>query len=248
MELNFDFLFLPSPPFLSVIPSQAQFKLEAYEKELEGKHADFHKLSFWSYFCKAGDGTTRKLGAKAALVALEEAEAQLDSEKRILDENVQLCSIFELDIIEASRKHVNDMKLDLKAMGDLWVVSSKLETFMEAAAGLDWAGIDLEAIEEGAKAHLKQIKSLAKYIRWSSSYQSLDKTCKDFLSTIPLISLLGSKSMRRKCPRLCVPLSHTALNSSSSLTRYAQLKLFSTALVRPHEGIERKSRLRPALR
>lgn len=104
MELNFDFLFLPSPPFLSVIPSQAQFKLEAYEKELEGKHADFHKLSFWSYFCKAGDGTTRKLGAKAALVALEEAEAQLDSEKRILDENVQLCSIFELDIIEAESK------------------------------------------------------------------------------------------------------------------------------------------------
>ena len=63
-----------------------------------------HKLPFWSYFCKAGDGTTRKLGAKAALVALAEAEAQLDSEKRILDENVQLCSIFELDIIEAESK------------------------------------------------------------------------------------------------------------------------------------------------
>jgi hypothetical protein len=98
---------------------KTRFKVEAYEQELKGKHDLFHKLPFWFYRRK---GTTDKLGERAAKVAIMEAEAELEKEKRTLEENAHLCGIFELEgLIDVSRAHVNDMKQDLKMMSSLWV-------------------------------------------------------------------------------------------------------------------------------
>jgi dynein heavy chain len=67
--------------------AKVRFKVEAYEKELEAKHDLFHKADFWYYCRKNDDGTMAKLGEKAAKVAMMEAETELESEKRNLDEN-----------------------------------------------------------------------------------------------------------------------------------------------------------------
>jgi dynein heavy chain len=88
------------------------------------------------------------------------------------------------------------MRADLKAMHSFWDVADKLEMFIDASKQLAWSNLDLESIEDGAKAQLKEVKGLHTCIRWSDAYKSLDKICKDFLATIPLLVLLGSNSMR----------------------------------------------------
>ena len=177
---------------------KTRFKVEAYESEVQAKHSEFKKLPFFSYYRTNDDGTVgTKLGEQAAKLVMMDAETQLESEKRNLEENAHLCGIFELEgLVDSSRKHVNEMKHDLKAMSQLWDVADKLEMFIDATKEQVWSSVDLESVEERAKAHLKEVKGLDKCTRWCDAFQSLDQICKDFLATIPLIVLLGSKCMR----------------------------------------------------
>ena len=172
--------------------------MEAYEAEVKAKHTVFKTLPFWSYNRKNEDGSgTSKLGTHAAKVEMMDAGTQLESEKRNLEENSHLCGIFELEgQIDISRTHVNEMRHDLKAMSSLWDVADKLELFINDTKEQVWSSVDLESIEQATKAHLKQVKGLDKCLQWSDAYQSLDKICKDFLATVPLIVLLRSKCIR----------------------------------------------------
>ena len=43
---------------------------------------------------------------------------------------------------------------------------------------------------------MKAVKSSHKCVRWSEAFKETDKKCKDFISTIPLVSLLRSDAMR----------------------------------------------------
>src|SRR3546814_4859291 len=43
---------------------------------------------------------------------------------------------------------------------------------------------------------MKALKSLHKPIRCSDAFKHVDKSAKDFINTIPLITLLGDRSMR----------------------------------------------------
>ena len=172
---------------------KTRFKIEAYEKELRGKLEEFRKLEFWSY--KKMDG--ENLGSKAAEKAITDAEASLKSEVCTLEENAYLCDIFELDgLINVSRGFIDEMKQDLREMLRLWNVSEQLDEFVQSSEKLLWSEIDAESLEDGGKAQLKAVKGLHKCTRWSAAFRAVDKGCKAFLSTIPLIALLGAKAMR----------------------------------------------------
>eukprot|EP00804_Cyclotella_cryptica_P004521 CCRYP_006874-RA/>CCRYP_006874-RA protein AED:0.08 eAED:0.09 QI:0/0/0.5/1/0/0/2/139/4220 len=173
-----------------------RFKIEAYSKELEGKHELFRKLPFWSYHHQVS-GATIKLGCDAAKQVISRAFADLECETHNLDENAYLCNIFELGgLIASSQKHLEDMKTDLLEMTKLWEVSAKLETLIDSSKNMFWKDLNLDTLEECAKSKLKEVKALHKCTRWCDAFTSIDKICKDFLATIPLIVLLGSKCMR----------------------------------------------------
>lgn len=61
---------------------------------------------------------------------------------------------------------------------------------------MQWKGLDLDTLKDSAKAQLQEIKGLHRCTQWFDAFTTLAKICKDFLATIPLIVLLGSKSMR----------------------------------------------------
>lgn len=66
--------------------------------------------------------------------AIAQAQSELESEARNLDENTYLCSIFELDsLIVASQKHGAEMMTDLVETTKLWKVSEKLEAFINSS-------------------------------------------------------------------------------------------------------------------
>eukprot|EP00957_Ditylum_brightwellii_P054771 4150708-Ditylum_brightwellii.AAC.1 len=80
-------------------------------------------------------------------------------------------------------------------MSKLWEVSEGLEEYIRSSKALLWSAVDAELLEDGAKAQLKAVMGLNKSTCWSPAFKAVDKICKDFLSTIPLIMLLGAKSM-----------------------------------------------------
>jgi len=180
---------------------KTKFKIEAYERELKDKLEDFRKLQFWTYTDSSGTNNT----TEAAMNSIQEAEKDLMSEMRILDENSYLCALFHLDgHIDESKSIADEMKRDLKEMRNLWNASEELHAYIESSEAFLWSNLDLEILEEGGKSQLKSMKALHKCTRWSDAFISLDKLCKNFLSTIPLITLLRAKSMRPRHWKLLI--------------------------------------------
>ncbi len=172
---------------------KTKFKIEAYSKELEVKQEEFRKLEFWLYFGKNGNRMSEETISKS----ITNADAGLKSETRILEENAYLCDIFELgDLIVPSRNIIEGMKLEIEMMTKLWKVNEDLEQHIESVEGLKWTDLDLESLEDGGKAQLKAVKSSNKCTKDSEAFKCIDKRCKDFLVSIPLIGLLRSKAMR----------------------------------------------------
>lgn len=180
-----------------------RFKLEAYEKELEGKLKDFRQLEFWSSeFTRSGADSNAgsALPSEGARKSIGAAEDALKSERKSLDENRYLCDMFDLHDdsvgIQSSHRMVNEMELDLVEMAKLWDVSDALNAFIATTERLPWVEIDAEELEDGGKAHLKAVKALHKCTRSCDAFKAVDRKSKDFLATIPLVTMLGAKAMR----------------------------------------------------
>ncbi|GMH84222.1 hypothetical protein TrST_g13493, partial [Triparma strigata] len=184
-------------PFNRIWVEKTEKKMELYLRELnvgtKSKVQDFKKRTFWNYLNEKGD----PLGHVAARKSMTETGKWLKSERLILDENFHLCSIFGVDdLCKEPSAIIEGMELDLEKMTDLWGVCEQLEDYITSSKGLLWNQVDAEALEDGGKVQLKAVKGLHKNTRWCDAYKTVDKLCKDFLSTIPLIMLLGAKCMR----------------------------------------------------
>jgi dynein heavy chain len=172
-----------------------KFKIEAYSRELEGKQNAFRKKQFWSYF----DHEENRLSKAALEESLCSSYTELDSESRLLDENSYLCEIFDLnDLVVPCQNVVEEMKFGIARMEELWKISEGLDNHISGIEKEKWSELNVESLEDGAKAQLKAVKSSHKCVRWSPAFQAIDKNCKNFLITIPLVSLLMAKAMRSR--------------------------------------------------
>ena len=99
-------------------------------------------------------------------------------------------------MIDPEKAIMASMESDIANMRKTWTVTEELDTFILRSKDILWREIDPEALEDGAKFQMKCVKQLHKDVRWSDCYKTIDKHCKDFQNTIPLIQSLGSKSMR----------------------------------------------------
>ena len=177
----------------SVWTDKTKFKTEAYSKELQEKLALFRKKDFWNYF----EHEERRFPKKTIDASLAEAQTELESETRLLEENSYLCDIFDLQELSVPCKDlVEAMKQDIVMMKEMWKISGDLDGHITTIEKELWANLNVESLEDGAKAQLKAVKSTHKCVRWSPAFTAVDKRCKDFLITIPLVSLLMLKAMR----------------------------------------------------
>lgn len=77
-------------------------------------------------------------------------------------------------------------------------VTADLQQFIKDSNSIKWNEMSIDDLDEKSKYHVKAVKNLHKCTRWSKAYKYADKVSKDFLNTIPLISLLGAKCMRER--------------------------------------------------
>jgi dynein heavy chain, axonemal len=174
-------------PLVKTWSVQISEQIEAYSKEMSNKLKAFKTRRFW-----ADDLTPAE-----AQEAITEAEKFLQAETEELAKKTSLCKTFDFPhLVKSAKEVVDEMTQDLTEMKKLWVCFDTLQKFVRESKEVLWREMNIDDLDEQAKNQVKYVKNMHKCVRWSSAYKAADKMSKDFLNTIPLVSLLAAKCMR----------------------------------------------------
>ncbi len=174
-------------PLTKVWAQKTEEEIAVYEAHVRDKRRDFAKCEFWS-FDTGPDGGRR---------SLKIMEADIEKETKVLESNSHDIFNFPSSINDAT-EIINEMKSEISCLYELWSVCKGLQSFISDSKNILWREVSFDDLEEAAKMQMKTVRALDKNVKDSSAYMGTEKLCKDFLSTIPLISLLGRESMRRR--------------------------------------------------
>jgi dynein heavy chain len=164
-------------------------QIDAYNREMTTKLKDFKTRSFWS----------DEISPKDAIISIGEAERFLLVESEELIKKTQLVRTFDFPhLIKTGNDCFEEMTSDLTEIKKLWNVTDNLFRFVKESTEILWSEMNTDELDECSKNQVKAVKNLHKCTRWSKAYKLADKMSKDFLNTIPLISLLGAKCMRER--------------------------------------------------
>jgi dynein heavy chain len=164
-------------------------QIETYSKEEQAKLKEYKTRTFWN----------ADLTPEQARKSMAEAEKFLAKEQKVLDEKTKLCGTFDFPhLVKVPTEIVEEMMTDLLESKRMWDVTEGLQRFIEESKSILWAEMDINELDDAAKAQVKLVKGLHKCVRWCPAYQASDKMSKDFLNTIPLISILAAKAMRER--------------------------------------------------
>lgn len=162
-------------------------EVEEYCKIMQQKLKDSKTAMFWD----------DSLTVEQARTALAEAATKLSAEKDALAQKASLTKTFEFpQLVKSAVEVVDEMILDITEMGKVWDVIEGLTTFVTESKNILWREMNTDDLDEGSKGQVKLVKNLHKNTRWCKAYKMADKMSKDFVNTVPLIALLGAKSMR----------------------------------------------------
>ena len=174
-------------PLVKTWSVQISDNIEKYGVEMSTKLKDFKKLPFWD----------DSLSPEEAVKAMEDAEKFLADEAAELARKTQLCATFDFPhLVKNAKECMDEMQVDLQEMKKLWSTFDNLKKFVEESRGVLWSEMNMDDLDEQSKNQVKYVKNMHKCVRWSKAYQAADKMSKDFLNTIPLVSLLAAKCMK----------------------------------------------------
>jgi len=164
-------------------------QIEVYNKEMAQKLKDFKTRPFWNDDISTPD----------AMKAMAEADKFFAAESDILLKQTNLVKTFDFPhLVKSGTECMEEMRQDLAEMKKLWAVTDGLQKFISETNDIVWKEMNTDDLDDGAKNQVKSVKYLHKCVRWSKAYKLADKISKDFLNTVPLISLLGAKCMRER--------------------------------------------------
>ena len=164
-------------------------QIDAYSREMSTKLKLFKTRPFWN----------SNITPTEARSSMYEAEKFLQAELEELTKKTGLCQTFDFPLlVKAAKECADEMVLDLGEMMKVWVVTDNLQIFVTRSKNVLWREMNTDDLDEGSKNQVKAIRNLHKCTRWSKAYIAADKLSKDFLNTIPLVSLLAAKSMRER--------------------------------------------------
>lgn len=174
---------------------QAQ-KAEDIKKEIETFSAkvrhykmDFGKRSYYKF----GTGYNN---AYSELDAVSREVAEIQKECVRL---VELAAVFEFpQLVDPVKTSLKEIAEDMVAVKDVWDTVMLCELQFQDWRQTLWNDIKTEVMEDGAKAFVKEVKSLSKKIRDEDCFKGLDAMVKNFLVSVPLVADLRSPAMRER--------------------------------------------------
>lgn len=174
-------------PLVKTWSSIMEEQIEEYCKSMQAKSKVFKTRAFYD----------DKVSVIEAIASIAEGEKFLHGELEELQKKTLLVTTFEFPhLIKGAKDCADDLNTELAEMKVLWQTAQQLEEFLSNANRCLWRDMKIDELEDDAKGQVKSVKSLNKCVRWTNAFKRIDKQSKDFLNTIPLISLLCAKSMR----------------------------------------------------
>ena len=178
---------------LRIVPQTQHFATETTDKitAYESKIADLDAAFRASKVFLSG------LDHDDAMKLLDQYAKDFDTELGTLEANAHLCVVFEFpEKIDKARSILTEMQALVGRMRTVWGVAEDIHCFITDAKALLWRELVVEDLEDGTKFQTKKLSQLHKTTRWCDLYKDSGKKLKDFINTIPLISMLRSKAMR----------------------------------------------------
>ena len=80
----------------------------------------------------------------------------------------------------------------------LWDLDNALDMAIAVAMDTRWGDLNTEELEETAKKLMQRCKKLPKPTKASSAFKALDKRCKEFQNSCPLITSLKTDCMKKR--------------------------------------------------
>ena len=80
----------------------------------------------------------------------------------------------------------------------LWDLDNALDMAIAGAMDTRWGDLNTEELEETAKKLMQRCKKLPKPTKASSAFKALDKRCKEFQNSCPLITSLKTDCMKKR--------------------------------------------------
>jgi dynein heavy chain len=163
-------------------------EVELFQHAMREFDSNVRGLPAWQY----------ETGAETAHKAVEDMLGMYSLQQKRVDRIQHLATTFEFPhLMQPAHEIMAALKEDMTYVQQLWDDERRgLEYFAESREQL-WSEVKPDDLEEGAKGLHKVMKKHGnKRVRNTELYKGLDKTIKDFLSTCPLISALGHRSMR----------------------------------------------------
>ena len=162
-------------------------QIDNYSREMNMKLKQFKTRPFWS----------DEITPAEAMESMNKAEEFLTAELEELAKKTSLCQTFDFPIlVKAAKECADEMVKDLSEMKKVWTATDNLQKFVSDSKNVLWRDMNTDDLHEGSKNQVKAVKNMHKCTRWCKAYVAADKLSRDFLNTIPLVSLLAAKSMR----------------------------------------------------
>lgn len=178
---------------LRIVPQTQRFAAEtsdlidAYEVKIKQLDASFRESAVF----KPG------FDHEDAIKKLNQYEKEFADEMELLEQNAHLCDVFDFpEKINPAREQLAEMQRMVGRMRDVWDVSEDISCFVTDAKALLWRELVIEDLEDGSKAQNKKLSALHKTVKWCEAFKYTGKVLKDFINTIPLITMLRSNAMR----------------------------------------------------
>jgi dynein heavy chain, axonemal len=108
-----------------------------------------------------------------------------------------LASTFELgNAAKEAKQRLTDVRAELSLAKDVWDTVLLCSRQFDEWKKTLWNDINTDAMEDAAKAFVKEVRSINKMIRDEDCYKGLDAMVKAFTTSLPLVAELRSPAMR----------------------------------------------------
>lgn len=205
-------------PVQAIEGDRIRAQIEAFTSEAKEYRIQFYKQEFFNY----------STGAEKAYVQCQTISDEISSLQGRLFEYKKLAEMFEFpEEVEVVQNEIERLRSELIMVKDVWDTSALCETQFQSWRQTLWNNINTELMEEGAKAFVKEVKGLPKWIREEQCYKGLDQSVKNFLVSVPLVADLRSPAMRERHWQLLMETTkvHFIVNESFSLDDLLSLQL-----------------------
>ncbi len=146
-----------------------------------------------------GDYIIYATGSSKSMLLLDAADEAHQAQITVMEKMKHIANVFEcladMDAPSATISEVGDLLKDFRTF---WNAAILVSQEINTCKMMLWSSLDTDLLEETAKQLVLTLRKLPKVVRSTDAFKGLDKSSKEFVTTVPIIVSLRSPAMRER--------------------------------------------------